>query len=346
MCKFICDDCRAESKSNSESKTEAVAASNISFQAELKSTSKLAAVSVSLIDDIAQANIEVDNEHKVGATVRPQDHRGSNKHLGLYSPAALATSKTSHLLSSPARSLKGQPEKQLPVSLKSTHYGSPKLFLGKREHLPIVPSQPIDNKISTSSPIVFNEHEVINNSQFTAKNPSICSLLALPPYSFGNRNSNDLCRARAQLPRSIVPRDINERGTTPRLCIEYDRMPDLHSERSIPQILLRPHSDFQQSRDPFLCHESMVPTARPRIEESCNIGASDVHVSANNCSGRLFSLQASIQRHRHVLALRDSIRSCEEELALVSCLRRLNEARMALKTVDLADNYFEQVRST
>mmetsp|Transcript_14752 Transcript_14752/g.30900 ORF Transcript_14752/g.30900 Transcript_14752/m.30900 type:complete len:460 (+) Transcript_14752:93-1472(+) len=322
LCEFICDGFQA-SKSNR--KIGAGTASNVSVKADVM-TSKVTTVLVTPKHDIAKANLDLANEQKAGASVPPQYSQGSYDGLGFFSPAVVAASKSSNPSSSLVRS-QGHPEQRFPVSLKSTHQVSPKLFLVTRDHLPIFPSQPIANKKSTSGSILFREQEIKNSSHFSVRNPSHSSPLALPPYSYGNRNSDDLFRAWSRLPRNLLPHDTYGPNTTPRLCVEFDKTPDLHSEKRtiLRKILPRPHSEFQHPHDLFISHQAMLPAARPRFEETRKIDASNAHVSVNNYSRRILSQQTSIRRDHRVLTLADSIRSCEEELALVSRLRRLKE---------------------
>lgn len=320
LCKFICDDFQA-SKTNR--KIGAGTASNVSAKADVITTSKMTAVSVTPKHDIAKANQEVANKHKAGASVPSQDCQGSYYGLGFFSPAVVAASKTSYSSSSPVRS-QAHPEQRFP---KSTHQGSPKFFLGTWERLPIFPSQPFANKKFTSGSILFHEHEIENSSHFSVRNPSHSSPLALPPYSYGNRNSDDMFRARSRVPRNLLPHDTYGPNTTPRFCIEFNKMPDLHLEKrtTLQKTFPRPHSEFQYPHDLFLSHQAMLPAARPRFGETRKIDGSNAHVSVNNYSRRMLSLQTSIHRDHRVLTLANSNRSCEEELALFSRLRRLKE---------------------
>lgn len=347
LCKFICDERQLKNKSKKHTVT-ATDSLGLAKADEKVTNTQAPAVQAPLKDNTRQPEV------KTGGEIFPQhcpQHEGSkHNRLGFFSAVAVAASEAS---SSSLPSSQSQPEQIVPMSQSTNNYQEmSQMLLGKREHLPIAKcpvtstSQIISDETSiTPSQNAFKEIGFSNNYYF-AEGPtsSLSSSPAmLPPYNFGS-NSDERFMARSLLPRNLLPHDVSEIGSTlGGLGSVFNREPDGHFVRRInPQImemqlLPRPHFQSRQPRFPILSQQTTAASSfTPRFEDTARVTFSNhpgTNTAANNtsCGQQLQLLQASIERDRRMLALKQSIHSCEEELVLVSRLRRLKEEQIALQ---------------
>ncbi len=354
LCEFICDERQLKNKRKRQ--TGSAICSNGLVKADGKeAATRAAAIQVTLKNKTRQPEVKNGLKQEAGVNLSkdsPQHQESQHDRLGFFSSVAVAASEAS---SSSPTSIRKQPERIVSMSQrKNSHQEIPQLLLGKRQHVPITKSPVTSTQITSTEPpytprcntLKEKEQGFSNNHYHFAPWPNSslsASSAMLPPYNFG-RDSDESFMARSLMPRNLLPHDIRDPGPTfggPSNV--FHTLPDGNFEtRGNPQImetqlLPRPHAQSQLLRDPFLFQQTNITHfSRYKTKDTAADTVSnntDTLAIANNTSysEQLQLLHAAIQRDRRMLALRQSIQSCEEELALVSRLRRLKEEQIALQ---------------